>query len=339
MPVFVCVTLRWMRRTVHVSRSPRLELPSGSAIPRRYSLLQMLAFSPPPIGRVGRSLATRLAHRMPAFVARYDDGRRFLVPAGDTGYANVLTPRGYEPHESQLVRKIVRRDDFVFDVGANYGWFSLLMATCVGRGGTVWAFEPAPPAHAVLRENVRRNPQLEIKVLPIALGSRDEEVSVHVFRGLPSGHASVSTLGRRDFETFLVRARTIDGLVRDAGRPPALVKVDVEGSELAVLKGARSTLGTATAPMWLIEVNHETAPAFGYRPSALLDYLASLNDYRAFRVVEGGVVAENEPDTAPHGSSWLCVLAPHFDRLRGARNDKLGGDNRGDSAHKLTDQE
>jgi FkbM family methyltransferase len=324
---------------LQVARAPRLQLPSGQAIPRRYSLLQKLAAGPPPISRFGRSLADRLAHRMPTVVAHYEDGRSFLVPRGERGYVDALTGRGYEPHESEVVRKIHRGDDFVFDVGASYGWFSLLMATCVGPGGAVWAFEPAPSAHAVLCENVRLNPGLEIKVHPIALGSRDEKVSVHVFRGLPSGHASLSTLGRHDFERFLVRARPIDDLVRDAGRTPTLIKLDVEGSEFAVLEGARSTLATVTAPMWLIEVNHQTARAYGYRPSALLDYLASRNDYLAFRVVEGGVVPENEPESAPHGSSWLCLLTSQLERLCGAAGDKLGRGNRADGADKLTDQE
>ena len=74
--------------------------------------------------------------RLPAMVATYGDGRRFRIPAGDAMYAQIFIHGPYEPAESARDRpQLLRSGDFAVDVGANFGWFSLLMAGCGGRSG------------------------------------------------------------------------------------------------------------------------------------------------------------------------------------------------------------
>jgi FkbM family methyltransferase len=244
-------------------------------------------------------------------VACYADGRRFVVEAGDVMYEQVYRLGEYEPLVTRTVRQLLRPGDVAADVGANHGWYSLVMAQCVGREGQVHAVEPLPALAAALRRNLALNPSLAVQVHEVAVGAEDGSLDLHVFPDLPHGHTSAATLGRERFETVTVPRRPFDALVPTA---PALVKVDVEGYEPEVLTGATRLLDAEQPPMWLIEVNRETAAAFGRTPDAALAPLAD-RGYSVFRLEQHGLVREANVAAAPHGATWLCVPAAYLDRL------------------------
>lgn len=268
-----------------------------------------------PLQRAARRV---LASRLPALRAEYADGRLFSFPARDTMHSPVFVFGEYEPAESAMIRRLLRDGDLAVDVGANIGWFSLLMATCVGDRGSVIAIEPTPPIRRYLLENVSANPSLSIRVIAVAVGAIMGVAEIHLFREMPHGHASLSDLGRSDDVTFDVPVDRLDHLIKREDKPPALIKVDVEGSELDVLRGAEDLLSLPTPPIWMLEVNHQTSASFGYRPPALLELLRSYNGYRTFRLAEGKLIAETSPSTAPHGTTWFCVPSGHDERLTGA---------------------
>jgi FkbM family methyltransferase len=293
-----------------------VERPTGKRPPAAFVLLgTALRIAPPRAHQVLRRAAARLLRRAATdLVFHYSDGRAFILPASDHSYVSVLTLGAYEPQETRVVRQLLRPGDFAIDVGANYGWFSTVMATAVAPSGCVWAVEPSPPALRVLKENVKLNPHLPIRILPVALGKSASRVGIHVFRGLPTGHSSVSSLGRDDFDVHECESRTLDSLLNESEQSPVLVKLDVEGSELAILEGSEEILRSKRAPIWLIEVNYETTQALGRRPADLLAELRSCANYHVFRVEAGGLVDERRPENAPHGSSWLCVPSSRMDR-------------------------
>jgi FkbM family methyltransferase len=296
---------------------PEVERVSGEQAPAEFRLLRIaLDLAPHRMRHLLRGAAARLPFRVPPdLVFRYSDGRTFLVPTGDRGYVGVLMFGAHEPEETHVVTQLLRPGDFAIDVGANYGWFTIAMATAVVPDGCVWAVEPTPPALRVLDANVKRNAHLPIRVIPIALGKSASPIRINVFRGLPTGHSSVSTLGRDDFEVYDCEGRTLDSLLRDSGQSPVLVKLDVEGSELAILEGSDELLRSRMPPIWLIEINYQTTQALGHRPVDLLAHLYSYADYQVFRVEVGGLVPEHSAESAPHGSSWLCVPSSRTDRL------------------------
>jgi FkbM family methyltransferase len=265
-----------------------------------------------PLYRIGPRVMNR---RLPEMIARYPDGRRFRVPAGDEMYAQVFWYGAYEPLESAMVAALLRPGDFAVDIGANHGWFSVLMANAVGSHGCVWAIEPMPPMLRELEANLRLNPELRVETHPIALAERDGQTVIHLFSGLVHGHASISTLGRDDFVEFEAEQRTLDGLLREHASSPALVKIDVEGAERAVLAGSAETLRAATPPIWMLEVNTATAAAFGYQPAELLVPFTEAGGYELFRIAPEGLVAEEDPAAAPHGAAWLSVPRARRERI------------------------
>ncbi len=248
-------------------------------------------------------------------LAVYEDGRQFICPRNDRMYASVLCQGVWEPIESAVIRQVLRLGDSAFDVGANQGWHAIGMASAVGDAGMVWAVEPVPKICAELRRNLAKNPRLRVTVVPCALGASRGETSVHVFEGLPDGHASASTLGREDYASYKVPQTRLDDLVAETGTEPALVKVDVEGSDLNVLLGAPNLAASSQAPIWLLEVNWRVSRALGYEPPDLVNCLDELGDYRTYRLTGRGAQPETNPRTAPHGSAWLVVPRHQLERV------------------------
>lgn len=179
-----------------------------------------------------------------------------------------------ETEVQEALRRTVSRGATVWDVGANVGFFTLLAARLTGPTGRVVAFEPSPPAIPGLRENVALNGLDHVEIVESAVAGAPGRA-----RLLQVGQHSWSHLedrGRHPGTTAVVEVdvTTVDAEVA-AGRPaPDVVKIDVEGSEIAVLEGMRDTLA-AHGPALVIELhatNREVMDlldAAGYRAENL----------------------------------------------------------------------
>ena len=84
------------------------------------------------------------------------EGIRIKV-SPDGMYRDVYLWGDYEPYHTKIYRRIIRPGDTVFDVGANFGWFTALFARWVGVTGRVHAFEPVPFIHALAVEKLALN--------------------------------------------------------------------------------------------------------------------------------------------------------------------------------------
>jgi FkbM family methyltransferase len=272
----------------------------------------VLLAGPPGMARPWRRAVARLrSGRLPTMTAAYADGRRFVIDAGDVMYEQVYRLGEYEPTVTRAIRGLLRIGDVAVDVGANHGWFSLVMALGTGATGRTHAIEPVPALAGALRRNLALNPHLDVDVHEMAVGAHEGELELHTFEDLSHGHTSAATLGRDHYTTHLVPCRRLDDLVAHA----ALVKVDVEGYELEVLSGATKLFDGGRGPIWLIEANYETAAAFGRRPAAALSPLED-HGYSIFRIENDGVFLDADVDAAPHGATWLCVPEAHLHRVR-----------------------
>jgi FkbM family methyltransferase len=131
------------------------------------------------------------------------------------------------------------------DVGANKGDFSLLAARAMGDNGVVIAIEPAPGNCEWLERSVKANGYKCIEVLPNALS--DSEGEAELFLAELSGwHSLVKSPRKQLTGSVVVKTRTLDDVIAERGLPSIdMLKVDVEGGEVAVLAGATETL---TAP-------------------------------------------------------------------------------------------
>ena len=150
----------------------------------------------------------------------------------------------WNPLEYDAFRAVVRRGMTVLDVGANVGAYTLIFATWVGEQGRVFALEPASAAREGLRVHVALN-NFDARVT-IVDAAAAASVGRAPFAVHPSGGASSLTLAGfdplDDVAQIIVATETIDNFCKVRRLTPAVIKIDVEGAELDVLKGARQTL-------------------------------------------------------------------------------------------------
>jgi len=164
-----------------------------------------------------------------------------------------------------------------FDVGAHFGAFAVVFAL-ENPGGRAIAFEPMTSSAQVLRQHLRLNRVSDrVTVREVAIGDREGEAIGAVD---PAGFA---TFGRRTEEAQVAfPMSTLDGEVRRAGSVPDLVKIDVEGFELEVLKGGADLL-RARRPMVFLELHLDAIEKRGEQPDAVIRELIEYG-YSEFRL-------------------------------------------------------
>lgn len=161
----------------------------------------------------------------------------------------------HEEHIQHVLRERLHAGAVVYDIGAHAGFFSLLCSRLVGERGRVVAFEPRVGNAARLRANVAANAANNVEVREAAVSDRAGEASFLMHASSLEGFLSDDST---DGATTTVRTETIDALV-EAGLPvPQLLKIDVEGGEGAVIRGAARTIAMHE-PELLIEIHSDIA--------------------------------------------------------------------------------
>jgi FkbM family methyltransferase len=161
----------------------------------------------------------------------------------------------FELAELNFVSQYLRPGDKAMDIGANVGIFSVVMGVTVGTLGRVFAFEPVPANISRLESNLRKNGLGNVQVFPLALGMFDGQMMLRM--ATDPAYPSLREV-QRGFDNGAevpVQVRSLDGVWEELGSPDiALVKIDVEGAEADVLRGAARFL-TTCRPTLLVEAN------------------------------------------------------------------------------------
>jgi FkbM family methyltransferase len=186
----------------------------------------------------------------------------------------LLARFGHQDPEVAFLRNFVKLGDTVLDVGAHRGAYTWHLARLVGASGHVHAFEPQPHLGSRLSRGVAR----QVVVHPIALSDSEhlDQLLTPVWGDTQMfGHATLEELPEgTTVETVEIRATTLDSL--DLG--PTFAKIDIEGHEVAMLRGAENTI-SRNRPVLLVEIDYrhqlETK-----RRAELITWLIS-HDYRS----------------------------------------------------------
>ena len=196
--------------------------------------------------------------------------RRISLPAGFTMQLDPVTILGYElitrgVYESVLtefVRRILRDDDVAIDIGAHEGYISLIAATAARV--TVHSFEPHPRSAQVLRQNIAENCLTNIYVHEMAVADRSV-IGLGFTEKLHSGSASLAEIANEN-ATIAVAAISLDDFVmRNGPQRIRLIKVDCEGGELLVFRGATSTLQRHVVEYYVVDYHHQIIGLEGCR--------------------------------------------------------------------------
>ncbi len=201
-----------------------------------------------------------------------------------------LYKRGtYEPELTEYVfRHLPLRDDAVIlDIGANLGWYSMLLARRSPHF-RIHAFEPEPRNLALLRQNLQQNAITNVTVHAVAVAERNGTMQLFPYHEKNMGrHSLVPQSGCAPID---VQTVVIDELLEAQRIPPDavdFVKIDVEGYELPALRGAAKLL--AARPVVLAEFAPKYMRRAGTEPKAFLDLMQS-HGFSAHQFVDGRLV-------------------------------------------------
>jgi FkbM family methyltransferase len=203
--------------------------------------------------------------------------------AGEGGGASVYFGQIEVEQTASLVATLKEGDVF-FDVGANVGYYSLLASRLVGATGRVIALEPSVRNVALLHRHVTMNGASNIRVVPAACADRFSIATFSAGENFATGHISES-----DAAGAIVPTVTVDALTQ-ASAAPNVIKIDVEGAEVEVLRGASETLARS-APVIYLSVHSSDLRSrclallteFGYAASALRADEPEPTEFRAVR--------------------------------------------------------
>ncbi len=151
---------------------------------------------------------------------------------------------------SQSYEQVVRRllsphsSEVIFDIGANIGWHTVWLSRKVGPSGKVLAVEPEDTNFAILKLNTRINNLTNVTSINVALGSSRGRGKLVVPRPTLMGQVTTTASDYASrFSEVGVNFDTVDNVVATFGiRQVSAIKVDVEGAELAVIRGAEKTI-------------------------------------------------------------------------------------------------
>lgn len=242
-----------------------------------------------PAGRY--RLMNWLARSRPArFVAPLDADPplRFECDLRNALAREVFFTGQYEPQETVLLKALLEPGAAFVDVGAHWGYFSLLAAGLVGERGRVIAVEADPRIHATLAANLALNRLPWVSAHHVAIAAETGTVSLV---GYPSGQENwgisriASAAGAPGgAQAFQVPACALDDLLDEVGPATVdLVKMDIEGAEGFALQGMRRGLSSSRYRRLLLELHPAELRGHGVDPRALIDALGSAG-YRGFTI-------------------------------------------------------
>jgi len=249
-----------------------------------------------------------------SFRAQSGLGYPFLCHVGDFAGEVPFYNRDHSRAEIRLMAEWCRRhpQSLVFDVGANVGFVATQLAQAVrSENCRILAFEPVYDTFAKLTESIQRlELENQISVVCCAVSDRAGGVCSVAFDKSKSLFAQVrqNIVNAPAGSTLTWCSEvTLDSVVESIGCRPTLVKIDVEGYEAHVLRGARTLLQSPGAPVVCFELNPKTLGEVG---SAVDSVAAELRSYRFFYVddFEGQKVPPGKeiPDLA--SLTWCCNL-------------------------------
>jgi FkbM family methyltransferase len=181
----------------------------------------------------------------------------------------------FENTERRFVEQFLKPGMVVLDIGAHHGYYSLLASQKVGALGRVIAFEPSLRERRRLLHHLRINACTNVQVEEMALGETEGPAQLYVVRGRETGCNSLRPPEvRQSTDATQVRVARLDDYVRENNLPRVdFVKMDVEGGELAVLKGATEFLARHPRPVIFCEVQDMRTRAWGYPAREIVDFL------------------------------------------------------------------
>ena len=196
---------------------------------------------------------------------------------------------GYREEELRAIRFLIEPGNVVLDVGANFGQWSVTLSKYVREAGVVYAFEPVPYTHNVLKLVCRifraSNVNFILAAASDKAGVGEISVPVSIHGTLSTGQAYLGGTSieqptrdgdKNNLEKIPVEKISLDSLLHEKLGEISFIKIDVEGAELEVLRGARQII-LASRPTIICEINPHFMVRIGAAPKDIYEFLGEVN--------------------------------------------------------------
>lgn len=209
--------------------------------------------------------------------------------------------------EIEFVRRSLMPGSVFIDAGAYHGWYALAASQVVGETGLVLAFEPNPDTFAILMRNVSLNGRRNLRAFNVALSDVDGTVWLYRGPGDEASSALAQVAGGAGQDR--VSAKRLDEVLADLHVSRVdVMKIDVQGAEARVFRGAMTTL-RSSRPLLIFEVDPDAANNMGVSTREAWDVLAGLG-YGFFRRASASLEPLREFPTVPEGTFLNVVAIP-----------------------------
>jgi len=190
-------------------------------------------------------------------VKRTVQGNKMLLNLRDVGISRELALYGvHERNSTEEVKRIIKPGMRILEIGANIGYYALLEARLVGPSGRLYAVEPSPDNFDSLKNNIALNNLKNIYLHQAAFGEQRSKAIFYVYdRGNLSSFIKRDDLGMKAKEVE-VEVLTLDNFLAD--KEVDFIRMDVEGYEREILRGAEKVFSEGKCPRYLfIEVHSD----------------------------------------------------------------------------------
>jgi FkbM family methyltransferase len=264
-----------------------------------------------------KNLATRARRALPTYIARPElaldrlramrrpstvtfrkveyFGMSLVVMANEDIGWQIASGAGFEKAELTALGGLLRPDDVCLDVGGNIGIYATYFGQRVPQG-RVMSFEPIPLNAGLIEVNTALNHCDNVVVERCALA--DFEGVSEFAVGNDAAYSSLLSTGRvADSEIREVRVTTLDSWLSAAHVRATVLKIDVEGAELAVLRGAKEFLNDVDRRprLVMVEVNQRNQAVYKTEPREVVAFLRDLG-YEVYSILESGTVMPDWPN-------------------------------------------
>lgn len=251
-----------------------------------------------------------------AYVYQFTERTQLLLERGVTGATGNLYCGLMEYRDMGFLLHFLRPTDYFLDVGANVGVYSILAGGEIRARTT--AVEPVPNTYQRLLRNLALN-ELGERVEPLQVGLGRTAGSLQMTTELDTQN-HMAPPGAEAPGTLTVRVCTLDEVVGDT--PPALIKIDVEGFETEVLRGAARTLASPTLKAIIIELNG-AGSRYGYDEQKIHAHLIGLG-FAPYTYDPLARMLHPLDTYGTHNTIYLRDVPAVAERLRTARRVLIG---------------
>jgi len=177
-----------------------------------------------------------------------------------------------DPSQTDLMKKIVKPGMNVFDLGANFGWFTLVLSKLVGNSGRVYSFEADPSLIEIFAENVKLNNFSNVSIQSLAVSNK---TGISKF-SINKSYDTRSTLDPISLSENTIDVKTIsldEFCLKENLKKVDFIKMDIEGSEPKALEGMRKIISDNPQLKIILEFNQNSMNFVGTSPDFLINFL------------------------------------------------------------------